>query len=108
MAREFAKKFYKSKEWQRCREAVMKRDYYLCVECGAAGKEVHHKKHITPKNINDPTITLNISNLVTLCKDCHHKAHERNQYTNHNELEDGLTFDEEGNLIQEKPISPHI
>lgn len=100
MAREFAKKFYKSKEWLKCREAVVKRDFRLCVECGAPGEEVHHIEHITPDNINDPNITLNMDNLKTLCKDCHHKAHKRNQFTDHNEVEEGLKFDENGYLVE--------
>ena len=103
MAREFAKKFYKSKAWLKCREAVMQRDHYLCVKCGAAGQEVHHKEWLKPENINDPNITLNMDNLITLCKDCHHREHERNQFTNHDELNDGLMFDNEGNLICHTP-----
>lgn len=100
MAREFAKKFYKSKAWLECREAVFKRDFGLCVECGAAGEEVHHKEWLRPENINNPKITLNHSNLVTLCKDCHHRVHKRNQFTKHEEVEEGLAFDAEGNLIE--------
>ena len=99
MAREFAKRFYRSKAWQECREAVMKRDHYICVECGEAGQEVHHKIWLTKDNINNPDITLNMDNLVTLCKDCHHKAHGRNQYTKKNGCQDGLMFDSNGNLI---------
>lgn len=100
MAREFARKFYRSTAWLKCREAVFKRDFGLCVKCGAAGEEVHHKEHITPKNINNPNITLNANNLETLCKDCHHKAHGRNQFTEHNEVEEGLMFDSSGNLVE--------
>lgn len=100
MAREFAKKFYRSKAWIRCREAVMNRDHMLCVMCGGAGQEVHHKKHITPNNINDPDVTLNMDNLITLCRDCHHKVHERNQYSKHGSVKEGLAFDENGNLVE--------
>ncbi len=103
MAREFAKKFYKSKSWLKVREAVMQRDHYLCVRCGEVGQEVHHKEWIKPENINDPNITLNMNNLVTLCKDCHHKEHERNQFTKHDVLEEGLMFDVDGNLICNTP-----
>lgn len=101
MAREFAKKFYKSKAWQQCREAVLKRDHYLCTECGEAGQEVHHIEWLKPENINDTSITLNMDNLATLCKDCHHKAHERNQYSKPQPSR--IQFDIEGNII----ICPH-
>ena len=103
MAREFARRFYKSKAWNKCREAVMQRDHRLCVECGAPGEEVHHIEHLTPNNINDPNVTLNMDNLKTLCRDCHHKIHKRNQYTQHSSLREGVAFDSNGNLIN----SPH-
>lgn len=38
---------------------------------------MHHKKHLTPKNINDPEITLNWDNLELLCLDCHQKEHDK-------------------------------
>lgn len=41
------------------------------------GDQVHHKKHLTPKNINDPEITLNWDNLELLCLDCHRKEHDK-------------------------------
>ena len=98
MARDFAKKFYKSTAWQQCREAALKRDHYLCVGCGEAGQEEHHKEWLKPENINDPNVTLNMGNLVTLCRDCHHKVHERNQYSKKNGIQEGLAFDSNGNL----------
>ena len=42
-----------------------------------AGDTVHHKIHLTPKNINDPNITLNWDNLMLLCRDCHAEVHSR-------------------------------
>lgn len=104
MAREFAKSFYRSKEWQSTRDYVLKRDNYLCVKCGKPAEEVHHIVHLTPENIGDITITMNPDNLASLCKDCHfaeHKAdkaagHRKNCYT----LPD-YEFDEFG-----RPITP--
>ena len=80
MAKEFSKSFYKSKAWQRCRAYVWKRDGGMCADCMAngiitAGVEVHHIIELTPANINDPSISLNPDNLVTLCKSCHEKRH---------------------------------
>lgn len=78
--KDFAKSFYKSKAWQRIRNNVMQRDHHLCVDCMRKGKytpaeEVHHIIEITPDNINDPQITLNEENLVSLCKECHKRRH---------------------------------
>ena len=42
-------------------------------------EEVHHIKFITPQNITDPNITLNYSNLVALCRECHKKRHGARQ-----------------------------
>lgn len=41
----------------------------------AQGYIVHHKTEITPDNINDPDITMKMSNLMYLCHDCHNKVH---------------------------------
>lgn len=83
--REFAESFYKSKAWQDCRAAYVKRVGGLCERCLARGMYVpgvivHHKTHITPNNINDPSVTLNPDNLELLCRDCHgieHRGFER-------------------------------
>ena len=68
---QYAETFYKSFAWQQCRDSYARSVGYLCEECGAAGEIVHHIKHITPDNINDPNITLGFDNLQLLCRDCH-------------------------------------
>lgn len=80
----FARKFYKGKAWQSVRDYVMSRDARLCQDCLKKGKittaeEVHHIVEITPDNINDPDITLNPDNLVSLCKECHAARHGARQ-----------------------------
>lgn len=78
MAREFSKGFYKSKQWQNCREAYAKQKCYICEMCGEPANEVHHKVILTPENINDPSVTTNYDNLMLLCWDCHRKIHRQN------------------------------
>lgn len=51
MAKEYAKSFYKSKEWIKCRNSYITFVHGLCERCGKPGKIVHHKKKITPMNI---------------------------------------------------------
>lgn len=80
----FARKFYKGKAWQSVRDYVMSRDARLCQDCLKQGKittaeEVHHIVEITPDNINNPDITLNPDNLVSLCKECHAARHGARQ-----------------------------
>ena len=82
--REFAKSFYASAAWHRCREAYLKQTKGLCEECALRGlyvpaDTVHHIIHITPQNINDPAITLNPANLRAVCRDCHATLHKRGQ-----------------------------
>lgn len=82
MAKKFTQNFYGKIAWKEIRDAVMKRDAWLCVDCMKRGiykpaEEVHHIIPITPDNINDESITLNMDNLVSLCKDCHHARHEK-------------------------------
>ena len=80
MARPFAKAFYKSAEWQRCREAYAQSVHYLCEDClkrgiYRPGVIVHHIEELTPFNIHRPEVTLNFDNLIALCKECHKARH---------------------------------
>ena len=80
MARDFAKKFYSSKQWQDCRNGYMKRAGYLCEDCMKRGiykpgVEVHHVEELTPMNIHRPEVALSWDNLACLCKECHHARH---------------------------------
>lgn len=101
MAREFAKGFYRSKEWKKIREYIFERDKGLCQDCLnntgelTPGKEVHHKIFLTPENMNDTNITLGEDNLILLCKECHHRRH-----INRKSTRDGLQFNSMGELVQ--------
>ena len=102
MAREFARKFYKSKAWQQCRASYISKVHGLCERCQTKGKIkpgyiVHHKIYLTPKNINDPNITLNHSNLEYVCLDCHNDEHFDTSVTR-----DDVMFDEMGQIVQRK------
>ena len=97
--REFAKQFYKSEQWQKCRNAYKQNrmliDGGLCEECHInQGYIVHHIIHLTEKNINDPQITLNANNLKYVCKECH------DQYEGHGVVKKKkpmiCSFDENG------------
>ena len=81
MARDFAKAFYHSQAWKQTQAAYVKQSGGLCERClqnglVTAGVIVHHKIHLTPDNINDPTVTLNPDNLQLLCRDCHASIHK--------------------------------
>jgi len=90
----WARAFYKSAAWQKCREAYIAFRHGLCERCGAGGKIVHHKVYLTPANVNDPAVTLNFDNLELLCQDCHNAEHHGT-----GPVADGLAFDEDGNLV---------
>lgn len=95
----WAKWFYDSKEWKKCRKAYAISQNGICERCKRKGRIVHHKIYLTKDNINNPLITLNPDNLEYLCQDCHTKEHLKK----FNNKADGLTFDGEGNLIQVPP-----
>lgn len=82
---ETIKQFYSSKDWQRCRASYRKYKKGLCERCLAKGllvpgEQVHHKKHLTTANVNDPAISLNFENLELLCVKCHAEEHGRRRY----------------------------
>ena len=68
--------FYKSRAWKIKREAILRRDGFMCQECKRYGKAreaktVHHIIHLE----DDPSLALKSSNLISLCTACHNKAH---------------------------------
>lgn len=79
----WAEKFYKGTAWQRTRAVAWARDKGLCQDCLRKGiikpaQEVHHIKELTPENIDNAAVSLNLDNLVSLCKDCHAQRHVKN------------------------------
>jgi 5-methylcytosine-specific restriction protein A len=92
----FAKKFYKSKAWRKCRESYIPKVFGICEHCGDPGYILDHIEEITPENINDPEITLNHENLQYLCLACHN----RKTFGKYGSTRDDVMFDEYGNLIE--------
>ncbi|MFG6315963.1 HNH endonuclease signature motif containing protein [Bacillus velezensis] len=71
-----SRSFYKSKEWQRCRQFVLRRDNYLCQDCLknkriTQADTVHHIDELK----DHPEKALDESNLISLCFSCHNKRH---------------------------------
>lgn len=96
MAKIWAQRFYKSKAWREgARPQALHDCGYACHDCGDRPTEVHHIIPLTPDNINDPNISLNPSNLMCLCGNCHKK-----RTLSKGDVEDGLEFDAEGQLVK--------
>lgn len=93
MANDYAKGFYTSRKWITCRIGYMLSKNYICEMCGGTAKICHHIEYITPGNIDDPNITLNWNNLMSVCQDCHNNIHHKSKG-----IASGLMFDEKGNL----------
>lgn len=91
MSSKSIKPFYDSKEWKNVRKMKMLEANYRCEKCGNVAEEVHHIIVLNESNITNPMITLNVKNLIALCKDCHNKEHGRFKKTN-------IKFDANGNL----------
>ena len=96
MAKEYATTFYHSTAWRKTRDAFFRSKFGICELCAAPADIVHHRKHITPENINDPSVTLNFDNLMCLCRECHNRIHEQGEGS----VRAGLLFDEHGQLIK--------
>lgn len=96
MARDFAKSFYKSSAWKKCRASFIASRHGLCERCGGVGGICHHKVYLTPENINDPDVTLNWDNLELLCATCHQHEH----FMKNSPTRDDVMFDENGDLIE--------
>lgn len=82
--KDWAQGFYKSKAWQACRDTALRRDCFLCQDCLKAGRYtpaeiVHHVIELSQGNIYNPEITMNLGNLVSLCRECHAARHGARQ-----------------------------
>jgi 5-methylcytosine-specific restriction protein A len=95
MAKEFAKGFYNSKEWQKCRHAYITSVFGLCERCKHEGYILHHKVKLTPNNINDQSVTLNFDNLQYLCTECHNIVHGKQDSDNDRKI----MFNSKGQVI---------
>ena len=78
-------RFYTTTAWRKCRASFIKEKGGLCEICLSKGLivpavHVHHKKHITPENLSDPSITLNHDNLMALCEECHAEQHRTKRW----------------------------
>lgn len=67
---------YNSRKWKKKSKYIRKRDKYICQWCKRYGKNVsavvvHHIKEADEY----PELAYTNSNLVSLCKSCHNKAH---------------------------------
>ena len=102
MAKEFAKAFYKSKAWIKCRASYIASVQGLCERCLEKGYIVngyivHHKILLTPSNIDNPDITLNWDKLEYLCHTCHNLEHIGKCKE---VVREGLMFNEYGEIVE--------
>jgi hypothetical protein len=104
MAKKYAVAFYNSKAWKATRAAYVKHCGGVCERCMREYEEgkrtfadikpvaiVHHKKEITPHNINLPHITLSFDNLEGVCDEHHNLEHHGKPKR--------YRFDKDGNII---------
>ncbi|MGM9623797.1 MAG: HNH endonuclease [Butyricicoccus porcorum] len=73
--------FLVSKVWLRKREAILRRDKYLCQRCLQYGRrrEAEMVHHIQARSVA-PELALTDSNLVSLCNPCHNAIEKQTKY----------------------------
>lgn len=74
--------FYHSPAWRKLRKLALQRDHYLCQQCLREGKttratEVHHIVEVEA----DPSLSLSLGNLMSLCWRCHEETKKRGRKT---------------------------
>ena len=107
MAKKWAKSFYNSKQWKRCRDSYIEHrisiDGGMCEECkDEQGYIVHHEILLTPENINNPDIALNHKYLKYVCKGCHDEYEEHG--VGQKKVKTLCMFDKDGQPISLREI----
>ena len=72
---DFERKDYRGPKWRIIRKEILERDGYMCAICGSKNNLVVH--HIEPYYISKNN---NPENLITLCRSCHIKKHNEEDY----------------------------
>ncbi|MBO5208494.1 MAG: hypothetical protein J6B68_04025 [Lachnospiraceae bacterium] len=108
MAKEWAKSFYNSKAWQRCRASYIAErvriDGGVCEECQQEqGYIVHHRIILTAETISNPEIALNHKYMEYVCKACHDKF-EGHGVNGRGKVKPLCLFDENGQPISLREI----
>ena len=85
-------------EWRRLSRVFLLSKNYICERCGLPAEIAHHRRYLTPRNVNDASIALNPDNLEALCMACHNAEH----FGAGRAVVQGLTFDENGDLSPER------
>ena len=105
MAKDYATKFYNSPAWKHTRAAYIIHAGGYCERCRREveqGKRtladmkpitiVHHKKYLTPEDINNPRASLSFDNVEGLCDEHHNREHKAGEGKR-------LRFDESGHPV---------
>ncbi len=90
--------FYSSATWRRLSRAFLLSKNYICERCGQSAEITHHRRYLTPWNVNDADVALNPDNLEALCMACHNAEH----FGTGGAVAQGLTFDDNGDLSPER------
>lgn len=59
---------------------------------------VHHKIHLSEKNVMDESLAYGFENLEALCRQCHAEEHEE-EYNERSKSKKRYFFDKNGNVI---------
>jgi len=77
-------------DWNSRRQQVLERDEFICQNCGiqggSHGNAELHAHHVVPKSRGG---SHDVSNLISLCSDCHNTVHSKNaQAPSHGQQQD--------------------
>ena len=88
--------FYGSKAWRKLSKAFLLSKNYICERCGNPADLAHHKVYLTPGNVWDSAVSMNVDLLESLCQNCHNTEH----FGVGGAILNGLAFDEKGELYE--------
>jgi hypothetical protein len=78
--------YLKSDKWKKIRNAVVARDGNKCTKCSSTDNL--HVHHLTYDRVGEEELT----DLITLCKDCHEATHETVFSNSHKKIKSGFNM----------------
>ena len=80
------KNYLNSDKWKELRSEILKRDNFICQDCGDKAKDVHHLDYNYLGTLEEAKFC------ISLCRNCHRKRHNISKYDKKYDNKDNVDY----------------